>query len=81
MISSAPHVDELREHARRVAGRRPTREQFVDLVLAAWQWIEAIFDKDELSLCVERHGAHTMDGLCADITQCLLAFGAVAGTT
>lgn len=40
------------------------------------QWIEAIFDqlKDQLSL--ERHGAHTMDGLCARIAQRLLALGA-----
>lgn len=36
---------------------------------------EAIFDqlKDQLSL--ERHGAHTMDGLCTRIAQRLLAFG------
>jgi Transposase DDE domain len=41
------------------------------------QWIEAIFDqfKDQLSL--ERHGAHTIDGLCARVAQRLLAFGAV----
>ncbi len=41
------------------------------------QWIEAIFDqlKDQLSL--ERHGAHTMDGLCARVAQRMLAFGAV----
>lgn len=41
------------------------------------QWIEAIFDqyKDQLSL--ERHGAHTMAGLCARVAQRLLAFGAV----
>ena len=39
------------------------------------QWIEAIFDqyKDQLSL--ERHGAHTIDGLCARVAQRLLAFG------
>ena len=41
------------------------------------QWIEAIFDqlKDQLSL--ERHGAHTIDGLCARVAQRLLALGAV----
>lgn len=41
------------------------------------QWIEAIFDqyKDQLSL--ERHGAHTMAGLCARVAQRLLAMGAV----
>ncbi len=41
------------------------------------QWVEAIFDqyKDQLSL--ERHGAHTMPGLIARITQRLLAMGAV----
>ncbi|HEX2288489.1 MAG TPA: IS982 family transposase [Gaiellaceae bacterium] len=40
------------------------------------QWIEAIFDqlKDQLSL--ERHGAHTIDGLCARVAQRLLALGA-----
>ena len=40
------------------------------------QWIEAIFDqlKDQLSL--ERHGAHSMDGLCARVAQRLLAMGA-----
>lgn len=40
------------------------------------QWIEAIFDqlKDQLSL--ERHGAHTIDGLCTRIAQRLLALGA-----
>jgi len=40
------------------------------------QWIEAIFDqlKDQLSL--ERHGAHTMAGLCARVAQRLLALGA-----
>lgn len=40
------------------------------------QWIEAIFDqlKDQLSL--ERHGAHSMDGLCTRVAQRLLAFGA-----
>lgn len=40
------------------------------------QWIEAIFDqlKDQLSL--ERHGAHTMHGLCTRIAQRLLALGA-----
>lgn len=39
------------------------------------QWIEAIFDqlKDQLSL--ERHGAHTIDGLCARVAQRLLALG------
>ncbi len=42
------------------------------------QWIEAIFDqlKDQLSL--ERHGAHTMAGLCARVAQRLLALGACA---
>ena len=41
------------------------------------QWIEAIIDqfKDQLSL--ERHGAHTMPGLCARVAQRLLAMGAV----
>ncbi len=40
------------------------------------QWIEAIFDqlKDQLSL--ERHGAHTIAGLCARVAQRLLAMGA-----
>lgn len=40
------------------------------------QWIEAIFGqlKDQLSL--ERHGAHTMDGLCTRVAQRLLALGA-----
>jgi hypothetical protein len=40
------------------------------------QWIEAIFDqlKDQLSL--ERHGAHTIGGLCARVVQRLLALGA-----
>lgn len=40
------------------------------------QWIEAIFDqlKDQLSL--ERHGAHTIGGLCARVAQRLLALGA-----
>ncbi len=40
------------------------------------QWIEAIFDqlKDQLSL--ERHGAHTVEGLCARVCQRLLALGA-----
>lgn len=40
------------------------------------QWIEAIFDqfKDQLSL--ERHGAHSMAGLCARVAQRLLAMGA-----
>jgi hypothetical protein len=40
------------------------------------QWIEAIFDqlKDQLSL--ERHGAHTMPGLCARVAQRLLALAA-----
>jgi Transposase DDE domain len=40
------------------------------------QWIEAIFDqlKDQLSL--ERHGAHTIEGLCTRVAQRLLAFGA-----
>lgn len=40
------------------------------------QWIEAIFDqlKDQLSL--ERHGAHTIDGLCARVVQRLLALAA-----
>lgn len=40
------------------------------------QWIEAIFDqlKDQLSL--ERHGAHTMDGLCTRVAQRMLALGA-----
>jgi len=40
------------------------------------QWIEAIFDqlKDQLSL--ERHGAHTIEGLCARVAQRLLALGA-----
>jgi hypothetical protein len=43
---------------------------------AVRQWIEAIFDqlKDQLSL--ERHGAHTMGGLCARVAQRLLALGA-----
>jgi hypothetical protein len=41
------------------------------------QWIEAIFDqlKDQLSL--ERHGAHTMEGLSARVAQRLLGFAAV----
>ncbi|MGH2986128.1 MAG: IS982 family transposase [Solirubrobacterales bacterium] len=41
------------------------------------QWIEAIFDqfKDQLSL--ERHGAHTIAGLCARVGQRALAMGAV----
>lgn len=40
------------------------------------QWIEAIFDqlKDQLSL--ERHGAHTPEGLWARVLQRLLALGA-----
>ncbi|MGH2783103.1 MAG: IS982 family transposase [Thermoleophilaceae bacterium] len=40
------------------------------------QWIEAIIDqlKDQLSL--ERHGAHTIGGLCARVAQRLLALGA-----
>jgi hypothetical protein len=40
------------------------------------QWIEAIIDqlKDQLSL--ERHGAHTLSGLCARVAQRLLALGA-----
>ena len=40
------------------------------------QWIEAIFDqlKDQLSL--ERHGAHTLPGLCARVAQRLLALAA-----
>ncbi len=40
------------------------------------QWIEAIFDqlKDQLSL--ERHGAHTVEGLRARVVQRLLALGA-----
>lgn len=40
------------------------------------QWIEAIFDqlKDQLSL--ERHGAHTIDGLCTRVAQRLPALGA-----
>lgn len=40
------------------------------------QWIEAIIDqlKDQLSL--ERHGAHTLCGLCARVAQRLLALGA-----
>jgi hypothetical protein len=44
---------------------------------AVRQWIEAIIDqlKDQLSL--ERHGAHTMAGLCARVAQRLLALGAV----
>jgi Transposase DDE domain len=43
---------------------------------AVRQWIEAIFDqlKDQLSL--ERHGAHTIGGLCARVVQRLLALGA-----
>ncbi len=43
---------------------------------AVRQWIEAIFDqlKDQLSL--ERHGAHTLQGLCTRVAQRLLALGA-----
>lgn len=56
--------------------RRDEAPRFGDLG-GIRQWIEAIFDqlKDQLSL--ERHGAHTMEGLWARVCQRLLAFGAV----
>ncbi|HYX77864.1 MAG TPA: IS982 family transposase [Solirubrobacterales bacterium] len=55
--------------------RRDERPRFGSLG-GVRQWIEAIFDqlKDQLSL--ERHGAHTMVGLCARVAQRLLALGA-----
>lgn len=55
--------------------RRNERPRFGSLG-GVRQWIEAIFDqlKDQLSL--ERHGAHTMDGLCTRVAQRLLALGA-----
>ena len=55
--------------------RKDERPRFGSLG-AIRQWIEAIFDqlKDQLSL--ERHGAHTPQGLLARVAQRLLAFGA-----
>ena len=55
--------------------RRDEAPRFGDLG-GVRQWIEAIFDqlKDQLSL--ERHGAHTMGGLCARVAQRLLALAA-----
>jgi hypothetical protein len=55
--------------------RRDESPRFGDLG-GVRQWIEAIFAqlKDQLSL--ERHGAHTMGGLCARVAQRLLALGA-----
>lgn len=55
--------------------RRDERPRFGPLA-SLRQWIEAIIDqlKDQLSL--ERHGAHTLSGLCARVAQRLLALGA-----
>lgn len=40
------------------------------------QWIEAIFAQLKGQLSLERHGAHTMEGLCTRVAQRLLALGA-----
>ena len=55
--------------------RRDEKRRFGNLG-GVRQWIEAIFDqlKDQLSL--ERHGAHTMEGLCTRVAQRMLALGA-----
>jgi len=40
------------------------------------QWIEAIFGQLKGQLSLERHGAHTMEGLCTRVAQRLLALAA-----
>lgn len=72
---------ELEELVRSLGGaflrpdRRDQEPRFGPLA-SVRPWIEAIIDqlKDQLSL--ERHGAHTLPGLCARVAQRLLALGA-----